>query len=194
LLAGARLRIGEALTLRWAYVDLATGTLHVDDAKTAAGVRSVDLTPALREELVLWRAESRFTESDDYVLTTSTGRKQNPSNLRRDVLTPAIEEANVDLEKAGIALIGAITFHSLRRTYASLRCACGDDVRYTAAQIGHEDPRFTLRAYAQATKRRERLSGPHLNAYDRALDWARMGTIASDEPMVVPDEATKSPV
>ena len=169
MLAGARLRIGEALTLRWAYVDLATGTLHVVDAKTAAGVRSVDLTPALREELVLWRAESR-------------------------VLTPAIEEANVDLEKAGIALIGAITFHSLRRTYASLRCACGDDVRYTAAQIGHEDPRFTLRAYAQATKRRERLSGPHLNAYDRALDWARMGTIASDEPMVVPDEATKSPV
>lgn len=75
-----------------------------------------------------------------------------------------------------LALIGRVTFHSLRRTYASVRCACGDDVRYTADQLGHEDPRFTLKVYAQATKRRERLSGPHLRAYDRALEWARMGT------------------
>jgi integrase len=83
VLAGAGLRIGEALGLRWQHVDLATGTLHVIDSKTAAGVRAVDLTEALREELVLWRAESRFTEPGDYVLATSTGRKANPSNLRR---------------------------------------------------------------------------------------------------------------
>jgi hypothetical protein len=36
-----------------------------------------------------------------------------------------------------------------------------------------EDPRFTLKVCAQATKRRERLSGPHLRAHDRA---ARIGT------------------
>lgn len=89
--------------------------------------------------------------------------------------------------------IGRVTFHSLRRTYASLRCACGDDVRYTADQLGHEDPRFTLRVYAQATKRRDRLTGAHLKAYDRALEWARMGT---NEPLTVPTfdpEATKAP-
>lgn len=193
LLGGAGLRIGEALALRWSHVDLATGTLHVVDAKTAAGVRSVDLTPALREQLVLWRAESRFTAPGDYVLTTSTGRKHSPSNLRRDVLRTAVEAANAELAKDGIAEIDGITFHSLRRTYASLRCASGDDVRYTAGQIGHEDPRFTLRAYAQATKRRERLSGPHLRAYDRAIEWARMGTIEADEPMPITAEATKNP-
>ena len=69
-----------------------------------------------------------------------------------------------------------ITFHSLRRTYASLRCACGDDVAYTSSQLGHEDARFTLKIYAQATKRRERLSGAHRKAYDRAIEWAQMGT------------------
>jgi hypothetical protein len=78
-------------------------------------------------------------------------------------------------------------------TYASLRCACGDDVAYASAQLGHEDPRFTLKVYAQATTRRERLSGPHLRAYDQALEWARMGTIAPDEPVAIPTEATKSP-
>jgi integrase len=90
-------------------------------------------------------------------------------------------------------LVPAVTFHSLRRSFASLRCACGDDVRYTAGQIGHEDPRFTLRAYAQATTRRERLSGPHLRPYDRAIEWARMGTIEPDEPMPVTAKATKNP-
>jgi len=171
-----------------------TGTLHVVSSKTDAGVRTVDLTEALREELVLWRAASRFTEPDDFVLPTSTGRRHSPSNLRRDVLRPVVGSANAKLEKDGIAPIAeSLGFHGLRRTYASLRCACGDDVAYASSQLGHEDPRFTLRVYAQATKRRERLSGPHLQAYDRALDWARMGTIAADEPLVVPQEATKNP-
>jgi integrase len=191
ILAGAGLRIGEALALRWSAVDLPTGTIHVVDAKTAAGVRSVDLTPALREELVLWRAESDFTEPDDYVLPTSSGRKSNPSNLRRDVLRPAIESANTRLAKDGIAAIGPVTFHSLRRTYASLRCAVGDDVRYSSSQIGHTDVRFTLTVYAQATKRRERLFGPHLKAYDRAIEWARMGTSTPNEAVAKIDTTAR---
>jgi integrase len=186
MLAGAGLRIGEALALRWQNVDLATGTLHVVDAKTAAGVRSVDLTPSLRSELIVWRANSRHVAPADFVLPSSTGRKNNPSNLRRDVLHPAIEAANAKLAELGIAELAPITFHSLRRTYASLRGACGDDVAYTSAQIGHEDARFTLRVYTGATKRRERLSGPHLKAYDAALEWARMGTSAA---ATVPAEA-----
>jgi integrase len=101
------------------------------------------------------------------------------------VLTPAVAAANAELERAGIAPIGQVTFHSLRRTYASLRCACGDDVRYTADQLGYEDPRFTLRVYTQATKRRDRLSGEHLKAYDRALEWARTGT---NDVLTVPVE------
>ena len=60
----------------------------------------------------------------------------------------------VRLDELGVAPIGHITFHSLRPTYASLRCACGDDVRYAADQLGHEDPVFTLRLNAQVTKRR----------------------------------------
>lgn len=193
LLGGAGLRIGEALALRWQHVDIPTGTLHVVSGKTAAAARSIDLSGSLREELVLWRAESRFIAPDDFVLTTSTGGKQNPSNLRRDVLKPAIEAANVRLAKDGIAPIGAVGFHGLRRTYASLRCACGDDIRWTASQLGHEDPRFTLRAYAQATKRRERLSGPHLKAYDRAIEWAQLGTTHELASVPSPTGATENP-
>jgi hypothetical protein len=46
---------------------------------------------------------------------------------------------------------------------------------------------------AKATKRRERLSGPHLRACDRALQWAQMGTNADFEIAALPAEATKNP-
>jgi len=176
LLAGAGLRISEALALRWRDIDLGTGTLYVRTAKTSAGVREVHLTPALRETLALWRTNTQHAAAADYVIHTATGKAHNPSNLRRGVLAPAVKAANVKLEEQGIALIGHLTFHSLRRSYASLRCACGDDVRYTAAQLGHEDPRFTLRVYAQATARRDRMAKPQRDAYDAALDWAAMGS------------------
>jgi integrase len=194
LLAGAGLRIGEALGLRWQHVDLGTGSLYVVDAKTPKGIREVHLSSALREQLALWRADAKYTAADDHVIHTSSGRRHNPSNLRRDVLAPAMEAANVTLAKAGIAPIGHVTFHSLRRTYASLRCACGDDVRYAADQLGHEDPRFTLRVYAQATKRRDRLAKPQRDAYDAAIEWAQMGTNADLDVPVVSPKATKSPV
>jgi integrase len=158
------------------------------------GVREVHLTPALREQLALWRADAKHTDPADFVIHTSTGRKHYPSNLRRDVLSPAVEAANAKLAQVGIAPIEGATFHGLRRTYASLRASVGDDVRYTADQLGHEDPRFTLRVYAQAAKRRERLAGPHRKAYDRAIEWARMGTNDDLTVAAVPSVATKNPV
>jgi integrase len=123
---------------------------------------------------------ARHIAASDFVVHTSIARRHNPSNLRRDVLTPAVKTANAKLDELGIAPIGRITFHSLRRTYASLRCACGD-IRYTANQLGHEDPRFTLRVYAQATKRRDRLAKPQREQYDRALESARLS--ATSQPM-----------
>jgi integrase len=44
-----------------------------------------------------------------------------------------------------------ITFHSLRRTYAALRAELGEHPAITAAQMGHRDPRMTLRVYTDVT-------------------------------------------
>jgi hypothetical protein len=78
----------------------------------------------------------------------------------------------------------------VRRTFASLRCAAGDDVAYVSDQLGHVDPRFTLRVYAKATRRRERLAGAHLAAFDRAIEWAGMGSNGVPELSAVPVAAT----
>ncbi len=71
--------------------------------------------------------------------------------------------------------------HSLRRTYASLRYACGDDPVYVAQQGGWKDPTFPIRVYARAVGRRERLSGAHLEASNAALDCAAMGSEGENE-------------
>jgi integrase len=81
----------------------------------------VHLSHALREQLAVWRADTAYTAAGDFVVCTATGKQHNPSNLRRDVLGKTVEVANEKLEAAAIAPIASLTFHGLRRTYASLR-------------------------------------------------------------------------
>jgi hypothetical protein len=90
---------------------------------------------------------------------------------------------NTTLETVGITPLNErVCPHSLRRTYASLRYACGDDPVYVAQQGGWADPNFPIRVYAKAVKRRERLSGEHLEAFDAAIEWAAMGSEADADP------------
>lgn len=181
-LAGAGLRIGEACALDWRDVNLATGTLTVGKSKTAAGEgREVDLPVGLREALIDWRAASPRTATGDPVFLTGRPRggelpsRQTP-RLAQARLRTAVEAANAQLEAEGIAAIGKVSPHSLRRTYASLRAALRDDPVYIAEQLGHRDARFTFRVYQRAAKRREKLTGRYRERFDEACEWALMGT------------------
>lgn len=178
-LLGSGLRIGEAVALDWRDVKLGVGTLIVRESKTAAGEgREVDLSVGLREELATWRARSPRTAPADpvFVSRARSGQhsRQTPRNAQARLGT-AVKAANRQLAEDGIELIGKVSPHSLRRTYASLRAALRDDPVYIAEQLGHRDARFTFRVYQRAAKRRERLAGEHLAAFDRALEWATNG-------------------
>lgn len=149
----AGLRLGELLALRWRDVDLAASRLHVGEAKTDAGVREVELLPALREELLAHRVRGA-AELDALVFGTRTGRPQSPSNVRNRVLTPAVAIAAARLEAAGASRMpDRLTPHSLRRTFASLLFAIGRTAPEVMAQLGHTDPKLTLRIYARAMSR-----------------------------------------
>jgi integrase len=182
------LRIDEALSLERQNVNLAKGTLTVAKSKTEAGVRVVDLTPALRDELANYLDRSPHKKPTDLVFPTSSGRKDNRQNIRQRLFMKAIDRANVQLATLGIDPLGDVRPHGLRRTYASLRTACGDDPVFVSRQIGHEDVRFTLNVYAQSVKRRERMTEAERKEYDRAIEWASwagsMGTSAQSAPLV----------
>jgi integrase len=181
-LAGTGLRVGELCALDWRDLDLATGTLTVQESKTPAGRREVDLPSGLVIELWTLAATSDSTAPDDPVFVGRRHTRQTSDNVGRR-LKSAITKANAQLETVGIAPISArVSPHSLRRTYASLRYACGDDPVYVAEQGGWADPSFPIKVYAKAVRRRDRLSGAHLEAFDAALQWAAMGSGAGDEP------------
>ena len=113
-------------------------------------------------------------------------RPRERNSVRTRVLHGAIERANEELAKEGKRSIPEdITFHSLQRTYAALRAELGEHPAVTAAQMGHRDPRMTLRAYTDVAgvKPQTRMGGLLTGA-----DWAPMGT-SGDEDRAEPGEA-----
>lgn len=169
------LRISELLNLRWRDVDLASGRLHIRDAKTAAGARMVEMGAVLRDELLAHRTRWPGAGPDNLVFATATGRQQNRGNVRRRILHPAVERANEMLALAERPAIGSnVTLHALRRTYISLLLEAGANPRVVMAQVGHTDPGLTLRVYAQVMSQREG-SASRLDDLVRRHDWAEIG-------------------
>ena len=122
------------------------------------------LSPTLLETLrVWWRAER-----PRHWLFPGDTRRQH---LTHDAVEQACRKART---RAG--LTKPVTPHSLRRLYASLRFALDDDPVYVANQLGHTEPRFSMKVYASAVRRRERLIGMALREFDAALEWAAMGS------------------
>jgi integrase len=129
------------------------------------------------------------------VFVTRGGKRQPITGVAQR-LKGAIRKANGRLDELGIEPISeGVTPHSLRRTFASLRAACGDDPVYIAQQLGYTDPRFTLTVYASAVKRRAKLSDALLREFDRALEWAGMGNSAGSarSGAQVPTKARQEP-
>jgi integrase len=175
IMAGG-LRVSEVTGLRWRDLDLAGGWLTVAQSKTAAGLRRVELAPALLDELKAWKARTPFHEADAFVFPTKVGTRMERNNARRRVLYPAIERANAALVKAGhVPIPEHATFHSLRRTYASLMAAAGADQAYTMRQIGHRSAALTLEVYTDVNDRRHPATAK-LGSLLVAPDWALTGT------------------
>lgn len=154
-MAFAGVRVGELTGLRWRDVDLAGGWLRVEDSKTDAGRRKVKIRGALRDELVGVRAHRATTpDPDAFVFPTSTGAEFTTNNVRKRVLAPAAALASKQLVAKGYApLPEGLTPHSLRRTFASILYAIGEDPGIVMDEMGHTDPALALRVYRQSMRR-----------------------------------------
>lgn len=185
VLVFAGLRTGEALDLQWRDVDLAGGRLRVHGTKTAAASRTVEILPALRDELLAYAAACGNRPPDALVFGTSPagdrypgGAHRSPSNVRNRVLAPAVADANATLAQRGAApLPDGLTPHSLRRTFASILVALGRDPAVVMRQMGHTTPGMTLGVYAAAMDwadgERDRL-----RALVEGAKWQEMGNTA----------------
>jgi integrase len=189
ILAG--LRVGELTALRWRNVDLAGGTLHVAESKTDAGVREVDVSPMLREILVLHKAAGVRVGDDDLVFATRNGGQHNRNNVRCKMVHKAVERANAKLAEAGMPPIAdGITNHSLRRTFASLLYEAGASPAYVMSQMGHTSAGLALEVYAKKMAR-SRDTGQRMDALLQSSIWAEKGATESEELQAFTIEETK---
>jgi len=167
-------RIGELTALRWRHVDLAGGRITVRDSKTDAGMRQIDLLPALHDELAAYKAQAPDTTPDAFVFPSAKLTKMSQENIRGRVLEKAIEKANDKLISAGdVPLPEGLTPHKLRHTYASILVALGVDPGSVMDQLGHADPGFTLRVYRHAM-RRDPAAKARLRTLVGGADWPAM--------------------
>lgn len=188
IMAGG-LRVSELTHLRWRDVDLRDGVLNVEVSKTDAGRRQVALEDDLVRLLREHRVASKWSREDDFVFPGRDRKKPRERNsVRTRVLYPAIKRANEVLASNGRPLIAdGVTFHALRRTYAALRAELGEHPAITAAQMGHVDPRMTLRVYTDVTGMRPTTRMAGLLA--DGADWAQMGTNRARAEFVQKDES-----
>jgi integrase len=154
----AGFRIGELMDMKVAQVDLQRGRFKLADAKTEAGVREVEITLYLRDELLSYVMDRRQRGlplgSSDYFFGTAAGRRRDPDRFRDRILARAVEGANANRAEKGMAPLPPITPHSLRRTWATFGAMIGRDPKWVAAQIGHVNPKFTFSVYQQVANRR----------------------------------------
>ncbi len=154
----AGFRISELCDLRGAQVDLARARFKIADAKTEKGIREVEMTLWLRDELISHReqhiADGFPMGPEDHFFGTRSGGRRDPDRFRDRLLARAVERAYERRRKNGLPGLAKITPHSLRRTWAMLSAQAGRDPHWISDQIGHTSAAFTLQIYQQTRNRR----------------------------------------
>jgi len=151
----AGLRVSELCQLRWRAVDIHHERLVIEQAKTEAGKREVELTLDVVEELLAWRAARGDVHMDEFVFATASGQPRDKDNVRT-ILGRVVKRANEERERRELIPLPPVVPHTLRRTYISLMLEAGAPLHYVMDQVGHDDSKTTLEIYAQVQKRLSR--------------------------------------
>lgn len=140
------LRVGEILGLRWCDVDLGSAQIRIeqrcyrgdlDSPKTRSSRRTLPLPKPCLEALRRVYAKCGSPEGSGLVFQTCNGTPYNDTNILHRELKPAGQK------------IGApwLSWHSFRRTHATLLQVAGGTVKDAQAQLGHAKLSTTLDIY-----------------------------------------------
>ena len=155
LLAYGGLRIGEAVALDVADLDLLRGRveisktvsevaerLQVGPTKTGA-TRRISL-PTFLQQMLAHHIELEHTAADGSLFSAPEGGPVRPRNFRGRVFEPARRAAG---------LADGFRIHDLRHTCAALLIAQGAHAKEIAERFGHSSPVVTMSVYAHILPR-----------------------------------------
>jgi integrase len=184
-LAASGTRNTELCAVRWRDLDFQHGKIRIRRSKTAKGVREVDMTPWLRDELLTYRASRNEVSPEAPAFPTASGGFRDKDNLNRRVIGP-VERAAAELRtQRGLApLPTKLSAHVFRRTYITLMAEAGAPITYVQDQVGHESARLTLEIYARVSRSRDRAKWGR--AFDELMSGAIPQEAASDEQLRLP--------
>ena len=137
---GTGFRIGEVVNLRWTSVDLEGRFVSVRNEGGFRAKRDSERTVPVEGEAVavLERLLDRRESDDDYVFKGVRGGRLNKTYVSKRFR-----------HYARLArLPDDITFHALRRTYASWLVMAGVPIYEVSRNLGHSSVEVTARAYA----------------------------------------------
>jgi integrase len=140
------LRVGEILGLRWQDVDFGRGELRVEQAvyrgsvgspKTRGSRRTLPLPEALVSALEALAARSLAASPESLVFATRNGTPFGDTNLLLRDLKPAGRQIGTPW----------VSWHTFRRTHATLLQLAGGSAKDAQAQLGHAQVTTTLGIY-----------------------------------------------
>ena len=167
----AGLRRGELRALRWRHVDLAGGSISVEESvscdlttpgpvKSAAGRRRVPIIATLRDQLVEHRMRCGEPAPDVFVFAAH-GHPFEPATLRR--------RSNLAWHAAGLE---PVALHSARHTYASILIAAGVNAKALTTYVGHASIKTTYDVYGHLMRGSEAEAVALVDAYLARNDTA----------------------
>lgn len=173
MLGRGGVRAGELRNMRIGDVrprDPAGARFAVPESKTEAGVRMVEMSPALAAMVNTHIARLRLLDlpSDPraYLVPNLRGGKLSQRTVGR-IVKEAASLAGARLVAKGMAQLPYTTPHTLRRTYISIALVANKfDVKFVMSQVGHASSAMTMDVYAQLEQRAKRSHGAN---FDRLL-------------------------
>ena len=172
------MRRGEVLALQWGDIDWQSSVIYVQRSifwhdsrelrelgqgnglrwrfaspKSKRSVRTIVMSPRLREALELYRLTCPVS-SNDLVFCNVEGNPLDPVNLYNREFLPA-------LNRAGLR---RIRFHDLRHTYTALLIAQGAHAKFIQSQLGHASITTTLDRYGHLLPEVQMGAGERLDA------------------------------
>lgn len=176
-LGGSGVRVSElcGIRIRDLRLHAASGAhFRIPDAKTEAGIREVQVSPDLLEEIVAHvdalRRVGLPTDGNAYLFCNRRGGRLRRQKINK-IVREAAESASTQLVALGFPELPNTTPHTLRRTYISIALLANRfDVLWVMRQVGHADSKMTSDVYAQLQQRAERSHG---EAFDELVRRAR---------------------
>jgi integrase len=156
VLGASGTRNTELCRLRSVDLDFVHRKIRIPRAKTAAGIREIDMTPWLQRQLEAY-VTSLGPDHDPEAPLFSNGRG-NPFN--KDTLNKRLKrvhEAAGEMRQALKLppLPTKLTAHVFRRTFITLMIEAGAPLSYVQELAGHEDQATTVRIYNRVLKMRD---------------------------------------